>query len=119
MVLKVWQISLFVFFISASLSYFDATDPFGADLDIGGDSGFVNMTESYENMTSVSGLGVGDVLQYMNLFVQVILNATIFLPFLLERFYVTGWLNWMLTAGGWLMFGVGMFEVVTGRVVSR
>ena len=116
MTMKIYQIAMFVFAFNASLSILNSMNIFGTY--IPHNQGLLSYNYSDYN----SQIGITDYLAFFtkgfSIFIEAILNSTVLLPFFLSQLGVPPALNVVITAGTWLVYGIGLVQFLSGRYVE-
>lgn len=83
---------------------------------IGYDQTIIDTANNWQN-TSISGLDTLDMIGFLGMFFQAILNATLLLPFFLMELQIPSWLALLITAPVWYTYLAAIIQMATGRIM--
>ena len=83
---------------------------------IGYDQSIIDTANNWQN-TSISGLDTLDMIGFLGMFFQAILNATLLLPFFLMELQLPSWLALLITAPVWYTYLAAIIQMATGRIM--
>lgn len=83
---------------------------------IGYDQAIIDTANNWQN-TSISGLDTLDMIGFLGMFFQAILNATLLLPFFLMELQIPSWLALLITAPVWYTYLAAIIQMATGRIM--
>lgn len=83
---------------------------------IGYDQTIIDAANNWQN-TSISGLDTLDMIGFLGMFFQAILNATLLLPFFLMELQIPSWLALLITAPVWYTYLAAIIQMATGRIM--
>lgn len=83
---------------------------------IGYDQSIIDTANNWQN-TSISGLDTLDMIGFLGMFFQAILNATLLLPFFLMELQIPSWLALLITAPVWYTYLAAIIQMATGRIM--
>lgn len=83
---------------------------------IGYDQSIIDTANNWQN-TSISGLDTLDMIGFLGMFFQAILNATLLLPFFLIELQIPSWLALLITAPVWYTYLAAIIQMATGRIM--
>ncbi len=83
---------------------------------IGYDQSIIDTANTWQN-TTISGLDALDMIGFLGMFFQAILNATLLLPFFLMELRIPAWLALLITAPVWYTYLAAIIQMATGRIM--
>lgn len=105
-------VAVWIFCINATFTIFNQLDIFGAGLDYTLGDEMLNVTAAAPEL---SFLGVAEIVNALNVFIDLILGPFTLMPQLLGMVGISGILNSTLCAAVWLIYGWFVFQLITGR----
>lgn len=105
-------VAVWIFCINATFTIFNQLDIFGAGLDYTLGDEMLDVTATAPELTF---LGVAEIVNALNVFIDLILGPFTLMPQLLGMIGISGVLNSTLCAAVWLIYGWFVFQLITGR----
>lgn len=112
-------LAVWVFCLNVSFVVFQATNPFGIDLQFGFGSALMDMAMGTSKVTGISFLGIPEMVMAINLFFSLILGPLLLVPDIMNLIGITGIINTCLTACVWLIWGWFIFQIISGRMLKE
>lgn len=110
-------IAVWVFCINAMFTIMAQIDPFGLGLNYSLGMELIE-TPADTAPTTLSYLGVPEIVNALNVFMTLILGPFRLVPQIMDMIGISGIINVILTGCVWLVYGWFMFQLITGRTLG-
>lgn len=112
-------LAVWIFCINLMFAIFESVNPFGVEFSFYLGDELITTAEATQNVTSVSFLGIPEMVMATNLFFSLLLGPLKLVPAILNLIGVTGTVNWAISGCVWVIYGWTMFQLITGKMLKE
>lgn len=113
-------IAVWIFAVNATFTVLKVLNPFDTALDYTLGTELIDgAIDSSAVVTEVSFLGVSEIVQGLNIFLDLILGPFRLAPQIMTMIGIPDVITYILTGCIWLVYGYFIFQLVTGRALRE